>query len=183
MWGDDFRRNLFPKGRSMKVILVMAITLDGKIGKRPDHFSDWTGKEDKRLFARVSRKAGVILMGSRTFDTIGHPLPGRRNIVYTRNKARVSEQENLVFTDAGPWEILAELEKEGYTEAVLAGGSMVNSLFAEAGAIDEILVTVCPKIFGFGLSVFNEMVSMDLLLESVERLGDHMVSLKYKVVK
>jgi dihydrofolate reductase len=167
----------------MKVILVMAITLDGKIAKWPDHFPDWTGKEDKRFFAKVSRKAGVVIMGSRTFDTIGHPLPGRKNIVFTRNKSRISEWENLIFTDARPGEILAGLEKEGYTEAVLAGGSMVNSLFAEENAIDEILVTVCPKIFGFGLSVFSDEVSMDLTLESVERLGENLVALKYKVVK
>lgn len=62
----------------MKVTLLMAMTLDGKIGKSHDHFPDWTGKADKTLFVRLTKKAGVIIMGSKTFDTIGRPLPNRK---------------------------------------------------------------------------------------------------------
>lgn len=167
----------------MKVILVMAVTLDGKIGKSPDHFPDWTGREDKRLFAQISRKAGAIIMGSRTFDTIGVPLAGRKNIVLTRDKRRESKWGNLIFTDAHPRKLLADLEKEGYKEVVLAGGAFVNSLFAEEKLIDELVITVCPKIFGYGISLFSEEISMDLELESVERLGKNAVCLTCRVIK
>jgi len=167
----------------MKVTLVMAVTLDGKIGKSPDHFPDWTGKEDKRLFANLSRKAGVVIMGSKTFDTIGMPLPGRKNVIFTRDKRRKSEWENLIFTDLEPTALLADLEKEGYKEVVLAGGAFVNSLFAERGLIDELVVTICPKIFGYGISLFGEEISMELELVSVDRLGQNMVCLKYAVLK
>ena len=77
----------------MKVILIMAMTVDGKIGKSHDHFPDWTGTEDKRLFAKISRQAGVVIMGSKTFDTIGKPLPQRKNVILTRNRARRSAWE------------------------------------------------------------------------------------------
>lgn len=167
----------------MKVILMMALTLDGRIGKSPDHFPDWTGKEDKRLFAAVSRKAGVVIMGSKTFDTLGSPLPGRKNIIMTRNKQKASIWENLTYTDKKPNEILLDLEDEGYSEVVLAGGSLINSLFAEEMLIDEIIVTISPKIFGYGLSIFSQEISMDLELESVERIGRDLVCLKYKVLK
>jgi dihydrofolate reductase len=167
----------------MKVTLVMAITLDGKIGKSPDHFPDWTGKEDKRLFANLSRKAGVVIMGSRTFDTIGMPLAGRKNVIFTRDRHRKSEWENLIFTDQEPKSFLAGLEKEGYNEVILAGGAFLNSLFAEKGLIDELVVTICPKIFGYGISLFSQEVSMELELISVDRLGPNMVCLKYAVLK
>jgi dihydrofolate reductase len=167
----------------MKVTLVMAVTLDGKIGKSPDHFPDWTGKEDKRLFVNLSRKAGVVIMGSKTFDTIGVPLPGRKNVIFTRDKRRKSEWENLIFTDQEPEALLADLEREGYTEVVLAGGAFVNSIFAGRGLIDELVVTVCPKIFGYGISLFGEEISMELELASVDRLGQNMVCLKYAVLK
>ena len=74
----------------MKVIVLMALTLDGRIGKSRDHFPDWTGKADKRLFVTLTKRAGALIMGSRTFDTIGTPLPGRKNIVMTRNRDRKS---------------------------------------------------------------------------------------------
>ena len=167
----------------MKVTLLMAITLDGKIGKTPDHFPDWTGLEDKKLFVSVTRRAGAVIMGSKTYDTIGMPLPGRKNVVLTRDRRRVSHWENLRFTDASPQAVLDTLEKEGYREAILAGGALVNSLFAEAGLIDDIIVTISPTIFGYGLSLFTQEISMDLELADVRRLGRDLVCLTYHVVK
>ena len=94
----------------MKTILLMAMTLDGRVARTMTHFPDWTEKEDKALFAKISRGAGVVIMGSRTFDTLGKPLPGRKNIVVTRNRSRKSDWDNLVFTDRSPKEILSGLE-------------------------------------------------------------------------
>jgi dihydrofolate reductase len=167
----------------MKVTLVMAITLDGKIGRSPDDFPDWTAKEDKKLFAEISKKAGAVIMGSKTFDTFGSPLSDRKNIILTRDKKRKSKWRNLVYTDKKPQEILNDLEKEGFLDTVLAGGSLVNSLFAEEKLIDEIIVTISPKVFGYGISLFSDEISMDLKLEAVERVGTDLVCLKYKVIK
>ena len=148
----------------MKVTLVMALTIDGKIGKSPDHFPDWTGAEDKKIFADITKKAGAMIMGSKTFDTIGIPLPSRKNIVLTRDKTRKSKWKNLVYTDKNPKEILDRLYKEGFSHVILAGGALVNSLFAEENLIDEVIVTISPKIFGYGLSLFTEEISLDLEL-------------------
>ena len=57
------------------------------------------------------------------------------------------------------------------------------SLFAEEKLIDEIVVTISPKIFGCGLSLFLQEVSMELELESVDTLGRNLVCLKYRVDK
>jgi len=167
----------------MKVTLVMAMTLDGKIGKSADHFPDWTGKEDKRMFVEITRRAGVIIMGSRTFLTIGKPLPGRKNIILTRDPRRTSDDPSLVFTHQPLKELIANLEKDGYQEVILAGGALINSLFAKEELIDEILVTVSPFIFGQGLSLFTEDISMDLELLNMEQLGKNRVCLTYRVLK
>ncbi len=167
----------------MQVTLLMAITLDGRIGRTPDHFPDWTGKEDKKLFVELTRKAGVVIMGSKTFDTIGSPLPGRKNVVMTRNKSRVSNWDNLIYTGDSPDAILGRLKEEGYREAILAGGALVNTVFAEAGLIDRMIVTVAPKIFGTGISLFTPGISMELELEESRRIGSNMVCLIYKVLK
>jgi dihydrofolate reductase len=166
----------------MKVTLLMALTLDGKIGKSPNHYPDWTGKEDKKLFVEISKRAGVVIMGSKTFDTFGKPLPDRKNIILTRKKNRISEWENLIYTDKKPPDILQDLEKEGFSNAVLAGGATINSLFAKEKLIDEIIVTISPKIFGYGISLFSDQTSMELELKEVERVGTDLVCLKYKVV-
>ncbi len=166
----------------MKVTLVMAITLDGKIGRDADHFPDWTGKADKKLFVDLTKKAGVLIMGSKTFDTIGKPLPGRKNVIMTRDKTRQSNEENLVFTDKSPSEILNDLEEEGFKTVILAGGAQINTLFARAGCIDELVVTVCPKIFGAGISLFAGNIDMNLELRSMESLTDQVICLRYRVL-
>ncbi len=171
------------KINKMKATLLMAITVDGKIGKGPNHFPDWTGKEDKQLFKKITQKAGVIIMGSKTFDTIGHPLPGRKNIVLTRRHDRLSKWPNLVFTDQEPKEILNGLQKDGFSEVMLAGGATINGLFAKANLIDEILLTIAPKIFGTGITLFPEKIELDLTLEDVKKLGKDMILARYSVTK
>ena len=165
----------------MKLILLMAITLDGKTGKDSEHFVDWTEQEDKKFFVRITKKAGVIIMGSKTFDTIGQPLPGRKNIILTRNHLRKSRWDNLVFTEKAPGELLNCLEKEGFSEAVLAGGPTINTLFAREGLINEVIVTVSPLIFGYGTSLFSEEIAMELELKDVHRRGKDLVAITYGV--
>ena len=167
----------------MKVILLMALTVDGKIARHPDQFIDWSGKADKKLFVQMTKKAGVLIMGSRTYDTIGRPLPGRKNIVLTRNKNRQSDNEDLIFTDEKPADLVDELKAAGYTEVILTGVSTINTLFARANLIDEIVVTISPKIFGAGIGLFSKDLDLSLVLKSMGKVGDGLVMLKYQVIK
>jgi len=167
----------------IRVVCLMAITLDGKIAKSADHFPDWTEKADKKLFVEMTKKAGVVIFGSRTFDTIGRALPGRRNVVMTRDATRhgTSEDGNLVFSGDSPEELLKKLENDGFSEAILAGGAKINSIFARKKLIDELVVTISPRIFGEGISIFEDGVAMNLKLKSVEKLGRESVVVRYFV--
>jgi dihydrofolate reductase len=50
----------------MKVMLMMAQSVDGIIAKDAYHFTEWTCTADKRLFKRITMEAGVLIMGART---------------------------------------------------------------------------------------------------------------------
>jgi dihydrofolate reductase len=54
----------------MKIILMAAITLDGKIARNEAHFVDWSSREDKKLFFATSKRAGVIILGNNTYKTL-----------------------------------------------------------------------------------------------------------------
>jgi dihydrofolate reductase len=166
----------------MKVTLLMALTLDGKIARHANHFPDWTEKADKTMFRDITLKAGVIIMGSKTYNTIGKPLPGRKNIVLTRSLRRKPKADNLVFTDAPPQKVLADLEAAGIDHAVLIGGAKINTLFAQKGLIDEMILTYCPKTFGTGLSLFSSEMSLDLELKEVLKIGKNSMVAKYTVI-
>ncbi|MBU1193406.1 MAG: dihydrofolate reductase family protein [Proteobacteria bacterium] len=165
----------------MDVILIMAMTADGKIARNSMELIDWTGKADKKYFVEKTKEIGVMIMGSKTFDTIAKILPGRKSIVMTRDKTRTSNHPDLVFTDKSAEEILMDLENQGFASAALIGGSMINSVFMEKQLIDYIHVTVVPRIFGKGLSLFDMSFDVTLDLEDTRIIEDGCIVLKYKV--
>ncbi|MFH1417459.1 MAG: dihydrofolate reductase [Planctomycetota bacterium] len=66
----------------MKIIIIVAMTRDRVIGR--DGAIPWRDPEDMRHFKRTTTGHAVV-MGRKTFESIGKPLPDRRNIVITRN--------------------------------------------------------------------------------------------------
>jgi len=163
----------------MKVTLLMAMTVDGKIARDSNQFVDWTNKEDKKIFVLTTKQAGVVIMGSKTYDTIGKPLPGRMNVVMTRDKNRKSTFDNLIFTDQLPRKVLNDLKDMGYSEVALIGGSEINTLFAKE--ITQVQLTVVPKMFGKGLSLFCSPMDMDLSLKYSKVMSDDHLLLIYDV--
>ena len=69
--------------RGPELTAVVAMTPGGVIGKDGD--MPWRLSSDLRRFKRLTM-GGVLIMGRRTYDSIGRPLPGRRTIVVTRNR-------------------------------------------------------------------------------------------------
>ncbi len=188
---------------------MMAMTADGKIARSSDHFPDWTSREDKKMFAAVSKKHGVVIMGDKTFFTLApkpgkntahnstdkienqssfhagqalpKPLPDRLNVVFTLLK-NPPEMKNVKWVTGEPEKVLADLEKEGYKSAVLGGGQYLNSEFLKRGLIDEIWLTIEPKIFGDGLGICKGDFDVDLELMDVEKLNENSIVVKYKVL-
>lgn len=169
----------------MKTVLLMAITLDGKIAKHTNQLANWTSKADKKIFITETKQAGVIVMGETTYNTIGRPLPDRLNFVLSLEPEKKENiPDSLEYFKGTPNEVLTHLENKGFQTVILGGGAMVNGLFLKENLIDEIWLTIEPKIFGQGLSLFNEAdVDINLELLSMEKIADHVLHLRYKVIK
>lgn len=171
----------------MKIIIVMAQTIDGKIAKDAKHGANWTSKADKKAFVEETKKHGVIIMGSSTFDTIGRPLPGLLNLILTSKPEKYQNKEEkgvLEFVSGSPKEIVEILEKRGFNSAALGGGAKTNSAFLKAGLVDEILLTIEPLVFGKGIN-FTQGTELDLKLELIEqtKLDENSIQLRYKILK
>ena len=159
----------------------MAMTVDGKMAKHENHLpTEWTCPEDKKMFSKLSKEAGVIIMGSKTFFTLPGPLPGRLNVVFTTKKNQ-APAAGVKWVRGEPALVLDELEKTGYKEIILGGGAFLNSLFLKKKLINEIILTLEPKIFGQGLSLFNENFNTNLRLIEAIKLNDDTLSLRYEV--
>jgi dihydrofolate reductase len=68
---------------SKRVVMVAAVAENGVIGAGGD--IPWSIPEDLRHF-RATTRDNTVVMGRRTFDSIGHPLPYRTNVVVTRDR-------------------------------------------------------------------------------------------------
>jgi len=166
----------------MKVFIIAALTADGFIGRDSNHLADWTGHEDKKNFVRLTREAGVIVMGSRTFATLGRALPGRRTIVYTHNPAAITAPD-VETTSEVPAILIKRLANEGAHGLAIIGGAAIYDLFMQAGVVDELYLTITPLLFGQGVPLLANKLETKLQLIESRELSDGAMLLHYAVVK
>lgn len=111
--------------------LVVAKARNGTIGR--DNALPWHLPEDLAHFKRTTLGAPII-MGRKTYDSIGRPLPGRRNIVVTRNPDLRIEGCEVVTSLEDAQRLCAGVE-----QMFLIGGAQ---LYAEAmPCADRLIVT------------------------------------------
>ena len=119
----------------MKITLVAAIASNNVIGK--ENSLPWNIPEDLKRFKQMT-SGHTILMGRKTFDSIGRPLPNRQNIVMTKDEN--FEREGIKVIN-GLDEAL-ELIKKSNEDVFVIGGSKIYELFepvANSLAITRIL--------------------------------------------
>ena len=119
----------------MKITLVAAIASNNVIGK--ENSLPWNIPEDLKRFKQMT-SGHTILMGRKTFDSIGRPLPNRQNIVMTKDEN--FEREGIkVIND---FDEALELIKKSNEDVFVIGGSKIYELFepvANSLAITRIL--------------------------------------------
>jgi dihydrofolate reductase len=115
------------------LIVIVARARNGVIGR--DNQLPWHLPEDLKYFKRTTMGAPVI-MGRKTHESIGRPLPGRRNLVVTRDASRHFEG---CETAGSLEEAVARCERDGVAEAFLIGGAQLYREGLEQA--DRLLVT------------------------------------------
>lgn len=107
------------------ISLIVAVAANGVIGK--DNALPWHIPEDLKWF-KENTLGKPVIMGRRTWDSIGRPLPKRPNIVVTRQTGWSAEGTHAAHSLAEALELAARLAPEA-PELMVIGG---NALFAEA---------------------------------------------------
>jgi dihydrofolate reductase len=104
---------------SPTVSLVAAVARNGVIGR--DNGLAWHLSSDLKRFKALTM-GKPMLMGRRTWDSIGRPLPGRRTLVLTRDRGFRAEGAEIVHA----WE--AALAAAAGTELMVVGGAEIYAL-------------------------------------------------------
>lgn len=126
-----------------RIVLVAAMARDRTIGKAGG--IPWHHTGEQKFFKAVTMGTALV-MGRKTFDSIGRVLPGRDNIVVTRDPKALASAKPDVFAVASLDDAIALALSRGATTVSVAGG---GEIYAAALAIaDEMILSYVPEAGG-----------------------------------
>jgi dihydrofolate reductase len=110
----------------VKLSLIAALAENGVIGR--DNKLPWHLPNDLKYFRAVTIGKPVI-MGRRTWESLGRPLPGRTNIVITRQPAYEAPGARVVATLDEAIRLAESVALiDGQDECVVIGGAEIYAL-------------------------------------------------------
>jgi dihydrofolate reductase len=117
------------------VVIVVAIGRNGVIGR--DGGLPWPPTGDLAQFKALTM-GHPIVMGRTTYESIGRPLPGRTSIVLTRDPSWTAEGVEVAADLPSALARASELDDVVF----LIGGAQVYAAAIDAGAVDQMVVTL-----------------------------------------
>ncbi|MDZ4284285.1 MAG: dihydrofolate reductase [Patescibacteria group bacterium] len=127
------------KGTFPRISLIAAIAKNRTIGINNE--LPWHIPEDVKRFRRLT-KGHVVVMGRKTFQSIGRALPERTNIVITRDPDFATEGCIVVHSIEAALKRAKELEREEVF--VIGGGEIYKAALPYA---DKLYLTIIDKDF------------------------------------
>lgn len=140
------------------ISIIAVIGKNRELGK--DNRLLWDIPEDMARFKRLTTGHPVI-MGRRTYESIGRPLPGRMNIIVSRETdyhikgAAVVDSLDMAFKVAEADKFSPDLRKDGTGEIFIIGGAKIY----------EQSLPYCGKLY---LTVVDDETAADVYFPSYE---------------
>lgn len=130
------------------ISIIAAIGKKNELGKKNALL--WSLPADMKHF-RETTKGHTVIMGQKTFESIGRPLPNRRNIVLTQDKNLKIDGVEIVYS---PEEIENLLDEN--LENFVIGGGMIYKLFIDRA--DKLYITHVNASFSDADTFFPEII-------------------------
>lgn len=158
----------------MKISLIVAMSSNRAIGlanQMPWHLS-----ADLKRFKQITM-GHPILMGRKTFESIGRPLPGRTNIIVSRNLAYSAEGCVVVESVEAAISHGCQLANEVF---VIGGSTLYEATLPIAGSL---YITQINQTFD-GDTFFPDFDANDWVeIEREDVMDDTRVSFSYSFLK
>jgi len=135
----------------MILSIIVAIAKNNEIGKKNNLL--WSLPADMKHFREIT-KGQTVIMGQKTFESIGRPLPNRRNIVLTQDKNFSSEGVEIVYSLDELFDLLKKNSDEN-AENFIIGGGMIYKLFIDKA--DKLYITHVDAEFPDADTFFPEI--------------------------
>ena len=160
------------KPEKPQIVLIVAMARNRVIGK--DGALPWHLSEDLKRFRSLTM-GHPIIMGRKTYDSIGRPLPGRRNIVISRDPDLIIEGIETASSLQSALEITADAD-----EVFVIGGQQIYQLALPMA--ERIELTLIDHDFD-GDVLFPEINPADWKESHRESREDEASGLRYDFVR
>lgn len=118
----------------MRILLIAAVAKNGVIGKENDLV--WRIPTDFKRFKALTSE-NYILMGRKTFESLGKPLPNRTHLVITRNPHYTVPEGHHVFKNVE--DAFTYCNKIGVSKLYIIGGGEIYK--QTISLADELVIT------------------------------------------
>ena len=154
------------------ISIIVAVSKDGAIGKGGE--MPWKIPGEQQQFKELTT-GNVVIMGRRSYEEIGHPLPNRKNIVVSKTK--VFSGENLITAKS----LEEALSLAGEEEIFIAGGA---ELFQKALPLaDRIYITYVDLEVPDADRFFPDFPEEEYYREVIEKVGGEISYLRVLFTK
>ncbi len=173
-----------PAATRPQLSVFIATSLDGYIA-RPDGDLGWlegAAREGEDYgYDTFMASVDALAMGRGTYDHVATmdpwPFAGRQLFVFTHRPA--AARAGVVFWSTSVADAVAEWTRLGLRRVYVDGGQLISAFLAE-GLVDDLTVTVVPRLLGDGLRLFHGGgVDQVLELRAVRPYPSGMVGLDY----
>lgn len=143
----------------MANFIYIATSLDGYIADK-DGGLDWLHENpptegDDCGFGEFIARVDAIVMGRKTYETVLSfgQWPYTIPVFVLSNTLKIADKAEII--SGSPSDIIKTLDNKGYKNLYIDGGKTIQS-FLKEDLIDEMIITVIPKILGEGVPLFEK---------------------------
>jgi dihydrofolate reductase len=184
---------MFNTGSNRRIILDLAVTLDGFI-EGPNGEVDWCIMDPDMGFIDFLNNIDTILYGRKSYELWGQYVPGngisdtekeiwklvhsKKKYVFSKTTTKKYPGANLISCNI--MEEVKKIKNEPGKEIWLYGGSSLITTFLNLGLVDEYRLSIHPVILGEGKPLFIDIKQrLGLKLINTKKFSSGVVQLCY----
>ncbi len=173
-------------GMERKIVLYIAMSLDGYIAKLNDDLSflDLVEKDGEDYgYADFISNTDTVIIGRKTYDWItsrvDFPYTDKTTYVITRTP-KPNHQGKIVYTN-DIVKLVVNLKAADGKQIFCVGGSEIVDMLLNENLIDEMIISIIPILLGDGIKLFkNGIPEQKLTLLSTKQFVTGLVQLHYE---
>ena len=143
--------------------IIVAVGKNNEIGKNNKLL--WHIPEDLKNFKKITLNKKVV-MGRKTFESIGRPLPNRENIILTRNNDYTLDNEIRIYNDL---ETLLSEYGNSEEEIFILGGEQIYKEMLDKNMITKLYISFIDFESKEADAYFPKINYDDWILEKIEK--------------